>query len=188
MSSPPAPALPEKIHYGCGQNVLPGWLNVDGFKDYYPWQLVSPEVQAHIHRAELAGAHPFPDAVFRFGFAEDFVEHLDQAESLVFLSEAYRTLQTGGVLRLSFPGLAGVLRRHFRASNFAGASTGVHEAYTTWHHQHFYCAESLQLVATHIGFRSMVAVTFGESRHPELRGLDTRPDQIDLNLMVELTK
>jgi predicted SAM-dependent methyltransferase len=180
--------VPEKIHYGCGQNVLAGWLNVDGFKDYYPWQLVSPDVQARILRVELVGPHPFPDGTFSFGYAEDFLEHLDQPESLIFLCEAYRTLKHDGVLRLSFPGLHGVLRRHYRSSDFEGANTGNLEAFTTWHHKHFYCAESLRLVVNHIGFRAMTIVTFGESLHPELRGLDTRPDQMDLNLMVEVTK
>jgi len=187
-SSSPQSSLPDRIQYGCGQNVFEGWLNVDGFKSYYAWHAVPQAVQEKIHRMELLDSHPFPDNSFRFGFAEDFLEHLDQAESLIFLSEAYRCLKPGGVLRLSFPGLEGVLRRHYRASSYEGAVTGFKEAYEMWHHKHFYSAASLETVARHIGFSTVAPVQFGQSQYRELCGLDTRPDQIDLNLLVELVK
>ena len=176
------------IQYGCGQNIIEGWFNVDGFKHYYAWDAVPEAVKARIVRVELVGAHPFPDNHFRFGFAEDFLEHLDQAESLIFLSEAYRCLRPSGVLRLSFPGLAGVLARHYRSSDYQGAHTGFVEAFQTWHHKHFYAEASLELVSRHIGFRRFHVAPFGESAYPELKGRETRPDQIDLNLIVELTK
>lgn len=178
----------DKIQYGSGQNVIDGWLNVDGFKHYYAWDLVPDEIKAKIVRVELVARHPFPSDHFAFGFAEDFLEHLDQAESLIFLSEAYRCLKPAGVLRLSFPGLAGVLTRHYRSSDFQGAHTGFIEAFENWHHKHFYCAESLKLVSEHIGFSSFQVVAFGESLYPELRERETRADQADLNLVVELTK
>ncbi len=192
--SPAAPvgatneALPEKVHYGCGGNVREGWLNVDAFKKYYLWDQVAANTKERILDADLTLAHPFPDGSFRFGQAEDFLEHLDQAESLIFLAEAYRTLQPGGVLRLSFPGLYGVLCWHYRKADYQGAVIGQKEAYTQWNHKHFYCLESLQVVARHLGFKSVVEKPFGESDHPELRGLETRREQITLNLIVELTK
>jgi len=105
---------------------------VDGFKHYYAWGVVLDAVKAQIIRCELVGEHPFPSNHFRFGFAEDFLEHLDQAESLIFLSEACRCLQSTGVLRLSFPGLSGVLSRHYRSSDFQGSHTGIVEAFQTW--------------------------------------------------------
>jgi len=105
---------------------------VDGFKHYYAWGVVPDAVKAQIIRCELVGEHPFPSNHFRFGFAEDFLEHLDQAESLIFLSEACRCLQSTGVLRLSFPGLSGVLSRHYRSSDFQGSHTGIVEAFQTW--------------------------------------------------------
>lgn len=178
----------DKIQYGSGQNVIDGWLNVDAFKSYYAWNSVSVEVKARIVRMELTEHHPFPSNHFTFGFAEDFLEHLDQAESLIFLSEAFRCLKPSGVLRLSFPGLAGVLTRHYRSSDFHGAYTGFIEAFENWHHKHFYCEQSLKLVCSHIGFSDLRIVPFGDSCHRELKGRETRPDQRDLNLIVELTK
>jgi len=178
----------DKIQYGCGQNILEGWLNVDAFKTYYAWHAVPDRVKAQIVDVELVQRHPFPDNSFRFAFAEDFLEHLDQAEALIFLSEAYRCLKSGGVLRLSFPGLSGVLTRHYRSTDFEGAHLGFVEAFQTWHHKHFFSAESLELVSKHLGFSGFSIQDFGQSIYPELRGLETRPDQVDLNLTVELTR
>lgn len=178
----------DRIQYGCGMKVFDGWLNADAFKAYYAWDQVAKLVKDQIADVELTGRHPFPDNSFRVGYAEDFLEHLDQAESLLFLTEVYRTFQKGGVLRLSFPGLKGVLYRHFKVTNYDVASKGVHDAYTLWTHKHFYCYESINLVARHLGFSACVEVPYGVSSHPELHNLETRPDQADLNLVVELTK
>jgi predicted SAM-dependent methyltransferase len=103
-----AKAVPDRIHYACGQRVLDGWLNVDGFDESYPNGFIDLGHRKSILRLDLTAPHPFPDACFQWGYSEDFLEHLTQAESMVSLCEAHRTFRTGGVLRLSFPGLAGV--------------------------------------------------------------------------------
>lgn len=182
-----APLMSDKVHYACGQRVLDGWLNVDGFDESYPHRFVDLEKRRRIFRMDLTAPHPFPDGVFAWGYSEDFLEHLTQAESIVFLCEAYRTFKPGGVLRLSFPALPGVLRRHLRSGGHAGALVCVDEAYTRWHHEHFYTYESLALVAHHIGFSTVTRCEYGHSRHAVLKQ-ESRPDQADLNLVVELTR
>lgn len=172
----------DKAHYGCGPRLLGnGWVNVDVAS------ACSDPTKVYVS-ADLTSKHPFPSDFFRFSFAEDFLEHLGQSVSIIFLSEAFRTLQPRGVLRLSFPGLRGVLRRHYRSSDHEGASTGQHEAYTAWGHNHFYCEESLSIVARHIGFSNIQYVEYGKSEYEELCDLDSRPDQKDLNIYAELSK
>lgn len=179
--------MSDRIHYACGQRVLQGWLNVDGFDESYPNGCVDLAASRRIYRMDLRAPHPFPDESFQWGYSEDFLEHLTQAESIVFLCEAYRTLKPGGVLRLSFPGLAGMLRRHLRSGGFAGAATCVEEAYTRWHHQHCYTFDSLRLVASHVGFSDVRPCDYGHSRYGVLEQ-DSRPEQADINLVVELTR
>lgn len=113
---------------------------------------------------------------------------MTQAESLVFLAECYRTFAPGGVLRLSFPGLRGILRRHFHSATPQAVAAGVYDAYTRWRHAHFYSEESIELVARHLGFRQVCFCAYGQSDHPEFTDRDRPPDQADLNLVVELTK
>jgi predicted SAM-dependent methyltransferase len=153
--------------------------------DRYP---PSPSVTEVFIGMDLTGRHVFPSDFFQFAFAEDFLEHLDQAESLIFLAETFRTLRAGGVLRLSFPGLQGVLRRHYRSSDWQGCVAGRYEAFSKWEHKHFFCEESLALVARHLGFSTVRFLEYGTSDHDELRDLDYRSDQKDLNIYAELTK
>ena len=73
----------DRIQYVCGYNYMPGWLNVDiitGGPDNYLY-------------VNLVEQHPFPDNHFRFAVCENFVEHVGQADSLVFFEEVHRTLR-----------------------------------------------------------------------------------------------
>lgn len=167
-----------KVNYGCGSNLLDGWLNVDLY----------PGDASHYMQLDLLDKHPFSDKSISFGFAEDLLEHFSQAQSILFMNEISRTFVKGGVLRLSYPSLEGVLKKHYFPSDEARVRNGEFEAYVFWDHIHFYSNEELRLLAQHLGFQNVEFVTYGESRYPELCGLDTRYDQIGLNAYVELTK
>lgn len=180
--------LTPKIQYGCGKNILKGWLNVDGFDESYPDGFIEPKIAENIYCCDLASKHPFPSNYFKFGYSEDFLEHLDQADSLLFLEEVYRTFASGGVVRFSFPSLEGVLKKHYQAIDYEVFELGKKDTYTTWTHKHFYSKDSLTLVAKHIGFYEIHFVEYGISKYPELNNLDTRREQIGLNLYVELVK
>jgi predicted SAM-dependent methyltransferase len=167
-----------KVNYGCGAHRVAGWVNVDAY----------PSADSGYRQADLLEKHPLRDRSVGFGFSEDFLEHLDQAESIFFLSEVYRTLAPGGVLRLSFPGLEGVLAKHYSPPTEARVRKGELEAYSFWDHLHFYSREELVLVARHVGFNRVEFVGYGASEYPELCNMDTRSHQIGLNTYAELTK
>jgi predicted SAM-dependent methyltransferase len=170
--------IADKIHYGCGSKLIDGWLNVD-------WH----ESTARGYRqADLLETHPFESNCARFGFSEDMLEHFSQAESIFFLSEVHRTLAPGGVMRLSFPGLEGILKRHYSPPSERRVREGELEAYAYWGHVHFYGRDELRMVAGHLGFADVRFVEYGRSDHADLCDLDTRSDQVGLNTYVELTK
>lgn len=167
-----------KVQYGCGSNFLEGWLNLD----------LTIEERPGYAYANLIERHPIADNSVRFGFSEDMLEHVPQAQSIFVLSEMYRSLAPGGVLRLSFPSLEGVLLKHYSPPTAENLLRGEVEAYEFWDHIHFYSRDELRLVALHLGFRDIKFCEYGASEHPELRGLETRDGQIGLNLYVEMTK
>src|ERR1700722_15209239 len=167
-----------KVNYGCGGTIIPGWLNVDLF------DLDNPDFM----RVNLLEKHPFEDGSVAVGYSEDMIEHLQQAERIFFLSEVYRSLEPGGVVRLSFPGLEGVLKRHYTPPTELRVRQGEFEAYSFWDHIHFYSKEEISLVTRHLGFGAVDFFEYGLSPHHELRERDTRAHQIDLNTFVELTK
>ena len=167
-----------KVHYGCGGTIMEGWLNVDLYDMDMPGY----------KKVDLLNKHPFADKSICFGFSEDMFEHFNQAESIFFLGEVFRTLAPGGILRLSFPGLEGVMLRHYSPAQEKKINEGEFEAYHFWDHLHFYSKAEISLVAAYIGFREINFVEFGQSQYSELRNLDHRIDQSDLNIYVELVK
>lgn len=177
----PQPAPPEvqpaldRIQYACGYKYLPGWLNVDIID-------VGPEGYLYVNLVER---HPFPANHFAFAFCEDFIEHIDQRDSLVFFEEVHRTLKPGGVFRVTFPCLDGVLAEHYPKADFATYSSQRSEVFTELGHVHYYSRESLALVARHIGF-DVSFVEPNHSTHEALHGLNTR--LATSNLHAELTK
>ena len=172
----------DKAHYGCGPILFgDGWVNID--------YMHAPKDSTKLYlMANLASKHPFPTNFFNYSFAEDFIEPLDQAESIIFLYEAYRTLRPNGVLRMSVPGLRGALARHYKSRDYEGVSEAQEEAYKSHGHKHFFCEESLSIVGQHIGFSNILFVEYGKSNHKELCNLEYREDQKDCNFYVELTK
>ncbi|BAM86860.1 hypothetical protein S58_08490 [Bradyrhizobium oligotrophicum S58] len=167
-----------KVNYGCGSTILDDWINIDLFEHDHP----------AYYQVNLLDKHPFADNTVRFGYSEDMLEHLPQAASIFVVAEIYRTLKPGGVMRFSFPGLEGVLHRHYSPATETRIREGEFEAYAFWDQIHFYAKEELRLVAEHIGFRKVSFFTYGISDHAELQGRDTRAHQVDLNTFAELTK
>jgi hypothetical protein len=169
----------DKINYGCGSNLLDGWLNVD---------IVDRGHAPNYKRVNLLERHPFDDETFRFGFAEDVLEHFHQGDAIIFLSEALRCLRKGGVLRLSFPGLEAVLASYFSSGQELMSYHCKVEAYLYWDHVHFPSKDEIALIAHHLGYRDVRLVEYGKSAHEELADLDTRAGQRGLNTYLELVK
>ena len=174
----------KQINYACGGKYLQDWINVDFHRKN---SFILPDNTIY-YSVDLTAKHPFPDEHFEYGFAEDFIEHLQQGDSIIFLSECFRTFKKGGVLRLAFPGLEGVLHKHYPNPDYETVVLAKEEAYTTWGHMHFYSREELTTVAKHIGFSEVNFKEFGESDYQVLAGLETREEQSGLNTYVELVK
>lgn len=116
------------------------------------------------------------------------MEHLNQADQIIFLEEVYRTFRPGGTVRLSFPGLDGSLSTYYKETSYQGYLIGKQTAFTKHIHFHLPTFEELELICKFIGFSKIQKVDYGKSTHQELTNLDTRHDQVGLNIMVEITK
>jgi hypothetical protein len=169
-----------KINYGCYRNYLKDWLNVD--RDIEKSDIFKTA------KVNLTQKHPFHDETFAYGFAEDFIACIQQSELIIFLYEVYRTFRSGGVLRISTPGLEGVLNKHYSDSNIETALLAKTEAYDMWGNILFPSFHDLEMICKHIGFSGIRKVEYGISDHAELNNLDTRTHQIGLNTYVEITK
>jgi SAM-dependent methyltransferase len=89
--------LPCKLHIGCGNNIKPGWINIDlgDFADI---------------RLDLREPMPFPDASATVIYSEHFFEHLSFEEGTRFLRESFRVLIPGGLVSIGVPDAESTLR------------------------------------------------------------------------------
>jgi len=82
-----------KLNIGSGPYGREGWVNIDAFPA--PGVNCIYDCRKHL---------PFPNQSVSAIFSEHFVEHIDYTEELpYFLSECYRVLEPGGVIRIIVP-------------------------------------------------------------------------------------
>jgi SAM-dependent methyltransferase len=84
-----------KLHIGCGEKIIDGWLNADFFPS-------SPTV-LHL---DATRHFPMGDKQFDYVFSEHMIEHIPYPQGFSMLSECYRILREGGTIRITTPNLA----------------------------------------------------------------------------------
>jgi len=87
------------VNLGCGLSGKIGWVNVDIIK--------FPNVNCIY---DCRKSLPFPENSVKSIFCEHFIEHLDYKEEVPFLTECYRVLRVGGVIRIIVPDAEKYLR------------------------------------------------------------------------------
>ena len=181
--------LPDRIHYACGRNIFPEWINTDFFDETsYPGGEVPDEVIGKIFHVDLAQRHPFPTESFQFAYCEDFIEHLLLKDAISFLFEIRRCMKPGGVFRISTPGFHGLMDRHYVGRTFDDLSVEHYQCFDRWGHLNLFSHDTLRSAGMAAGFSRYAEVNYGLSHHSELQGLDTREEQRMFNLFAELTK
>lgn len=93
--------MPEllKLHVGCGKRFIPGFVHVD--------QMAFPHVEYVQDIRRLAN---FADASASLLYACQVIEYFDREEVIDVLAEWHRVLAPGGILRLSVPNFAVLVR------------------------------------------------------------------------------
>ena len=163
-SASPVPAA-GRLHVGCGQEAIPGWINVD--------IRALPGVDRVV---DVTQGLPFSDldAIY----AEHFLEHLSLEQGLAFLRECRRALADPGVLRLSTPNLDWVYATHYRPERWSSGRESLadcmqlNRAFRGWGHQFLYNRAALLAALSAAGFASVTFHRYGQSEHPELSGLE----------------
>lgn len=115
--------MPKFINLGCGSRFCndPVWTNVD-FNSTYP------NVIAH----NLLDGIPFPDSSFDAAYHSHVLEHLTEDDGLKFISECFRTLKPGGVLRVAVPDLEQICRLYLETLALAEQGDTIAAARYEW--------------------------------------------------------
>ena len=158
-------AVPLRLHLGCGQSPIPGWLNIDV-------QLL-PGVDRVL---DVRRGLPFENVAAIYG--EHFLEHLELEEGLACLVECRRALAPDGILRVSTPNLDWVLASHYRYGGWATEEEAISDcfrmnrAFHGWGHRFLYNRQALEAALSAAGFSTITMHRYGESDVPELAGLE----------------
>ena len=179
-----------KLHLGCGQQILEGWVNIDikPFKN----QVVVMKLPGDLARVK--------DGSVAFIYLSHCLEHLDyRTEAPHLVKECTRLLQPGGAVRIVVPGIERIIRAYVAdAAAFFKIQEQHHPAWCTTKMEHLMYA--LQQDGEHKygydfvtaskllkagGFTKIVNSAYRQSEHKTLQ-VDYRGE--NLSLFVEAAK
>jgi len=175
---PTRPAAPAAdavlVNVGCGDQPLPGFVNLDLGRD------------ADL-KLDVRGGLPFADGTVDGIHSEHFIEHLTQGELAAFLRECRRALRPGGVVRVATPDLAEIVRcyldpdwhercglKDYGYDWLANPCEMLNVCLRDWGHRHVVDAAELKRLARLAGLAEPVPCATGESRWPHFRNVETR--------------
>lgn len=191
-----------KLHFGCGGRILKGWVNIDiiynpnkdyskqyGIK-YYPKKIRGTKSDLYIFDITAVGL-PLPNNSVDLIFHEDFIEHLDQKQQIIFLAETFRVMKKNAIQRINTPNLLASMNKW---SQFNRGKDGVYaEEWYIHGHKNILTSLSLFEVAKMIGYTRIEINKRDESKAKKNLPLEYRPDPIrdkipNGNIFVDLIK
>jgi predicted SAM-dependent methyltransferase len=92
-----------KLNFGCGTRFSDTWVNVDFHSQ-----------DSRVQRANFLNGLPFADSGFSAVYSSHVLEHFNAEQAKFLLSEAFRVLSDGGILRIVVPDLEGSVREYLR--------------------------------------------------------------------------
>ena len=158
-----------KLHIGCGKRYLEGWINADIKSDVADIGFDAGKV------------FPFDNGTCKFIYCEHFVEHLVPEKGLVFFSECKRVLIQGGVLRISTPNLDYIADKYIHSTDRLAICNWTNSAFRGWGHRYIYNKQTLSSALQDFDFIVQLRLK-GQSGYPELKNLESRPDQDEIIL------
>jgi predicted SAM-dependent methyltransferase len=162
-----------RLHLGCGPRLLDGWINLD--------VAINPAiVSAKLPR----GLKRFDGASAQFIYTSHFLEHLEYpGEATEFVSECYRILRPGGVLRIVVPGIEKIIAAYMcDDKDFFEIQAAQHPDWCTTklehlmyalqqdgQHKYGYDFETMKKLLIMGGFTNIVRSDFNSNEFAELR-------------------
>jgi predicted SAM-dependent methyltransferase len=191
---------PLKLHFGCGPRILKGWINIDLV--YTPYESFLKYYGDTFYPVQVRGSHadfysfnpiiyglPLPDNSVDLIFHEDFIEHLDQKEQILFLAETYRIMKPGTIHRINTPNLISSMKTK---SDFNKGLQGVYKE--EWENNQHKCVLTktyLEEIAYLTGYKKVLFNNKNESSSkeipPEYRPAGDR-DTLEGNIFADLIK
>jgi predicted SAM-dependent methyltransferase len=197
----------DRANIGCGMNPTEGWHNFDNSFSVklagYPsvaalckrtrvigearYKFLNFLRDSDIRYAQASKRLPFADDQLDVIYSSHMLEHLSRSEAKSFLSEARRTLRSGGIIRLAVPDLRKLVDTYIRdadANEFISSlmmhqevpeniRESLRERLVNFRgHRWMYDKNSLCSLLSENGFRDSVVLKPGETQIPNPGELD----------------
>lgn len=170
----------KKLHIGCGDRVLSGWLN----SDYYT-------KSGNIIHLDATKAFPFKSQQFDYVFSEHMIEHISYLDGQNMLMEAFRVLKPGGKLRISTPDMSFLIdlyrtdraklqneyiehstNKYISYAPFYDATFVINNYVRAWGHKFIYSEKVLRHSMEKAGFKEIARFSVNESQDENLSNLE----------------
>jgi len=187
---------------GCGLHCLPKWLNVDGSltalfgsrrfsfinkilhalagaSAFYSFPQYDEIVRKNgLLFFDLRNGVPFPDNSLDIVFTSHTLEHLKEADGMKFISDCYRSLKQGGLLRILVPDLDFGMNmyKEGQVDEMLRSFFYTSESYDFHMHKYNYNFDTLKKRLEQSGFRNIKKHRFKEGDCPDIDFLDLYPE------------
>lgn len=198
----------QKINLGCGLNVHENWVNLDAswnarlarhkflrrllkFSGLLPKNLFEANWPQNMVFHDVKKNLPFKSGHFYAAYASHLLEHLYFKEAKKLLSECFRILKPGGVIRIVVPDIRGIIEEYnenkrknsLEASNILSnrifiwdsspySKSLIHKVFGSFNdfhsHKWMYDAEFLIKLLSEAGFEGVKEMEYLESRISEI--------------------
>lgn len=151
-----------KVNFGCGGNILEGWIN-------------------HDIEVDISKPLPYPHSTVSVILAEHVVEHVNIQEAWNFFEECFRILKPGGVARIGVPDIERIWFNWTPAYGQAVKAGGhgdetlkasIRAAIFEHGHKTAWTQALLRVVLTSIGFNPVTIRRPGCSEIPPLENVE----------------
>lgn len=208
-----------RVNIGCGRTPTEGWENFDNspsiklarspmlytLAKMFPLldenQIENIEWNKHnsIRFADATKSIPLGDGSVRYLYSSHMLEHLSREDAKIFLQEARRVLEPGGVLRLSVPDLRLLTEQYHKDNDPDSFLMTAHMSAPPLktlrdklkvivsghrHHQWMYDAASLSRLVADAGFKDVTVQPAGATMMEDPGSLDLH-ERADVSLYVE---
>ena len=174
-----------KVHLGCGDNKLQGWINTD-----LKWR-------RDIFYLNVVREFPFPSNTVDYIFSEHMIEHLTYLDAKKMLENCYRVLKPGGKIRIATPDFDFLIKLYtedlslhrdyikWHVSNYlpyigdlGDPSLVINNFFRAWGHKTIFNRNTLTYLLKNVGFENIVNMNVGQSADPDLTGVEHHGDFI----------
>jgi predicted SAM-dependent methyltransferase len=200
-----------KVNLGCGMKCLSGWINIDGSltslfgskkisfinkllyrlagsSDYYSFDHYNNVIQENgLKFYNLKMGVPLHDNSTDIIYCSHFLEHLDKKDGQKFLEECFRSLKSGGLMRISIPDLDYAMQMYQRneIESMMGLFFYTSNDWDFAAHKYGYNYTHLKEILEKIGFVKINKMSYQNGECPGIEYLDIYPEH---SLFVECRK